>query len=58
VALSGVVPWFPLGTTSAVTHSYVPSVIFSASAITTGIAACASMDFPLPYGSNYPDRII
>jgi len=31
----------------AVTYSYVPSVIFSASAITTSIAARASMDFPL-----------
>ena len=31
----------------AVTYSYVPSVIFSASAITTSVAARASMDFPL-----------
>ena len=31
----------------AVTYSYVPSVIFSASAITTSITARASMDFPL-----------
>ena len=31
----------------AVTYSYVPSVIFSASAITTDIAVRASMDFPL-----------
>ena len=38
---------FPLGLVSAVTHSYVPSIIFSASAITTDITACASMDFPL-----------
>lgn len=32
---------------SAVMRSRIPSVIFSASAITTGISACASMDFPL-----------
>ena len=32
---------------SAVMRSRIPSVIDSASAITTGIAACASMDFPL-----------
>ena len=43
---------------SAVTYSYVPSVIFSASAITTSISACASMDFPLAEASNYPDRIL
>ena len=37
-------------------RSRIPSVIFSASAITTGITACASMDFPLAEASNYPDR--
>ena len=48
----------PFRSSSAVTHSYVPSIIFSASAITTGITACASMDFPLTIVSNYPDRML
>ena len=43
---------------SAVTHSCVPSVIFSASAITTSITARASMDFPLAEASNHPDRML
>lgn len=42
----------------AVAYSYAPSIIFSTSVITTSIAACASMDFPLAEASNYPDRII
>ena len=33
---------------SAVTIKMVPCLIFSASTITTGIAACASLDFPQP----------
>lgn len=43
---------------SAVICSHIPSVIFSASAITTDIAVCASMDFPLTFVSDYLGRIL
>ena len=43
---------------SAVTYSYVPSLIYWTGAITTDITACASMDFPLPCGSNCLGRMI
>ena len=48
---------FFLGLVSAVMRSRIPSVIYSASAITTGIAACASMDFPLAEASYHPNRM-
>ena len=44
----------PYGPPSGVT---LPSVIVSASTITTGIAARASMDFPLPEGIGWLSRI-